>query len=55
MIGKANVATSQSGRQLHGTEKKISGNVTNSRLYKIANVLEATLLSLLRGAILVYR
>ena len=55
MIGKASVKISQSGLLLHGTEKKISGNVTNGESYEIGNVLEATLLSLLRGAIPVYR
>ena len=55
MIGKASARIRRSGLLLHGTEKKISGNVTNGELYEIGNVSEAILLSLLRGAILVYR
>ena len=56
MIGNPNngARISKSGPLLHGIKKKISGNVTNGEPYEIGNVLEATLLSLLRGAILVF-
>ena len=53
-IGKASAAVGPSGLQRHGTEKRISGNVTNGELYEISNMLEATLLSLLQGTIFVY-
>ena len=35
------------GLLLHGTKKKISGNVANGKPYKISNTTEATLLALL--------
>ena len=55
MIGNPNngARISKSGPLLHGIKKKINGNATNGKSYEIGNVLEATLLSLLQGAILV--
>ena len=44
---------SKNGPLLNGIKKRINGNATNGKSYEIGNVLEATLLSLLQGAILV--
>ena len=54
-VGKTNVKASPIGLLLHGTKKKISGNVENGKPYEISNTSEATLLALLGEVTIVYR